>query len=213
MNLDGFSNTARNALVILAVIAVGATLKSMGAIVSPLLLAIFLAVMIDSFARVIRRHLLPFAPRVAVASAIGASLAILTASAVFVTNNASTFLAKARIYEPRVFALLAGEVGRLGVKAPHTIEQLVAQFDPMTYVGSAAEAVQGFTSSAVLVMIYLGFMLASRHAFERKTVRLFRNRDDRHGAMDVLVRVTTGIERYLWIQTVTGVSSPCSAAC
>jgi predicted PurR-regulated permease PerM len=55
-----------------------------------------------------------------------------------------------------------------------------------------------------LVLIYLGFLIASRHAFERKAVRLFREREDRQEALAVFLRVRDGIERYLWIQTVTG---------
>jgi predicted PurR-regulated permease PerM len=56
----------------------------------------------------------------------------------------------------------------------------------------------------LFVLVYLGFLLASRHAFGRKMVRLFRLRQNRREAMLVYTRVRDGIERYLWIQTVTG---------
>jgi len=46
----------RNALVILAVIAVGAALYWMRNILTPLALAMFLAIMIDSFARRLEHH-------------------------------------------------------------------------------------------------------------------------------------------------------------
>lgn len=59
--------------------------------------------------------------------------------------------------------------------------------------------------SFLLVLIYVGFLLASRHGFERKLVKLFPGRDNRHEAMKVFVRVRDGVESYLWIQTVTGV--------
>jgi len=48
---------ARNALVILAVIAAGATLYVLAPILTPLALAMFLAVMIDGFARVLEHRL------------------------------------------------------------------------------------------------------------------------------------------------------------
>ena len=48
---------ARNALVILAVIAGGATLYFLAPILTPLALAMFLAVMIDGFARVLEHRL------------------------------------------------------------------------------------------------------------------------------------------------------------
>ena len=53
----GESSVARNALVILAVLASGATLYLMAGILTPLALAMFLAVMIDGFARVLQHRL------------------------------------------------------------------------------------------------------------------------------------------------------------
>ena len=53
---------ARNALVILAVIAGGTTLYVLAGILTPLALAMFLAVMIDGFARVLE-HRLPHVSR------------------------------------------------------------------------------------------------------------------------------------------------------
>jgi AI-2 transport protein TqsA len=204
MTTSGISATARNSLVILTVIAVGATLRSMAGIVSPLLLAVFLGVMIDSFARVIRRYLPGVKPGLAVAIGILVSVVVFSASALFVADNTGTFLIKLRGYEPRLNAMIAAGASHLGVKAPQTIGQIVGQLDPVAYLGTVAQALQGFSSSAVLVLIYLGFILASRRAFDRKTVKLFRNRNDRHEASNVISRVRNGIERYLWIQTVTG---------
>ena len=51
------SNTTRVSLVILAVIATGAALYWLRGILTPLALAVFLAVMVDGFARVIRMRL------------------------------------------------------------------------------------------------------------------------------------------------------------
>ena len=204
MTTSGFSTTARNSLVILTVIAVGATLRSMAGIVSPLLLAIFLAVMIDSLARVIRRVSPSIRPGVAVGIGILVSVVVFCASAVFVADNTGTFVLKLRGYEPRLNGLIATAASHLGVKAPQNIGQLVGQLDPVAYLGTVAQALQGFSSSAALVLIYLGFILASRRAFDRKTVKLFANRHDRHEASHVILKVRDGIERYLWIQTVTG---------
>ena len=70
--------------------------------------------------------------------------------------------------------------------------------------GSIAIALQGVATNALLVLVYLGFLIVSRRAFERKAVRLFLSRDERHDALRVFLRVRDGVERYLWIQTVTG---------
>ncbi|HLZ84587.1 MAG TPA: AI-2E family transporter, partial [Caulobacteraceae bacterium] len=51
------STIARNALVIIAVILGVGALRWLSGILSPLLLAMFLAVMVDGFSRVLRRRL------------------------------------------------------------------------------------------------------------------------------------------------------------
>jgi predicted PurR-regulated permease PerM len=84
------------------------------------------------------------------------------------------------------------------------VGEIVGQLDPTSYLGSVAQALQGFASSAVLVLIYLGFLLASRHAFERKAIKLFHGRDERLEAMRVIAHIRDCVEKYLWIQSVTG---------
>jgi AI-2 transport protein TqsA len=196
--------TARNAQVVIAVIVAGAALRWMGGIISPLLLAVFLAVMVDGFARAIRRRAPFLPPSAAIAAAIVIAAGLFVAATLIVANNAGAFIGKLGGYAPKLNALIAGAAGRLGVRAPGTVDQIVGQLDPTPYLGTVAQALQGFASSAVLVLVYLGFMIASRHAFERKTVKLFREREDRHEALQVFLRVRDGVERYLWIQTVTG---------
>jgi AI-2 transport protein TqsA len=196
--------TARNALVVLAVIATGAALRWMGGIISPLLLAVFMAVMVDGFARVIRRRVPALPPTAAVAAAIVISVVLFGAAALIVANNAGSFIGRLGGYEPKLNDLIAHAAGRLGIRAPGTIDQIVGQLDPTPYLGTVAQTLQGFASSAVLVLVYLGFILASRHAFERKTVRLFQAREDRQEALQVFLRVRNSVERYLWIQTVSG---------
>jgi predicted PurR-regulated permease PerM len=198
------STTARNALVVIAVILVGAALYWMGAIITPLLLAVFLAVMVDSLARVIQRRLplLPSGAAIVVAIALAGFL--FTTAALIVADNATMFIGKLADYGPRLDALMADMASRFGAKAPHSISEILAQLDPTPYLGNVAQALQGFASSAVLVLIYLGFLLASRHAFERKTIKLFRGRDERQEAMRVFMHIRDAVERYLWIQTVTG---------
>ena len=118
--------------------------------------------------------------------------------------NAAGFLATLAADRPRLDALVAEAARRLGPHAPNSVNQLLSRFDPMQSIGAVAQGLQDFGSAAVLVLIYLGFLIASRHAFERKAVRLFATREARHEALNVFLRIRDGVERYLWVQTVTG---------
>ncbi|MHB8527890.1 MAG: AI-2E family transporter [Caulobacteraceae bacterium] len=197
------SRISRNALVIIAVILTGAALKWLGAILSPLLLAIFLAIMVDGLARSIRRLAPALPASAAVAGAIVVSMALFAGAALIIANNTATFIGSLSSYEPRLNAVIAKAALALRLK-PQSIDQIVSQFDAGPAIGYAAQALQGFVASAGLVLIYLGFLVVSRHTFERKAVRLFRSREERGEALQVFLRIRDSVWRYLWIQTVLG---------
>src|ERR1044072_3480967 len=82
---------SRNALVILAVVAVGAVLYLLADILTPLALALFLAVMIDGFARVLEGRLPGVSRRAAGPLAILLSVVIFVGAAFFIADNATSF--------------------------------------------------------------------------------------------------------------------------
>ncbi len=204
MDFEPKSAIARNALVIIAVILAGATLRWMADIITPLLLAMFLAVMVDAFSRVIRRRLPVLPVGAAVLLAIVLSGLVLVLCAVVVAANATGFLASLTKAEPKINLMISQIAHALRVRGPGTVDHMLRRLDPAEYFGTIANGLEGFVSNAIFVLIYLGFLIASRHAFERKTVKLFRLREERHEAMQVFLRVRDAMERYLWIQTVTG---------
>jgi len=198
------SITGRNALVFLAVIAGAAALYWMRGILTPLAMAVFLAVMIDSFARVLLERVPRFPKNLALPSAILLSMAIFGLCVWVVTANGASFVVQMREYAPRLNDVIAKVAGLVGIKVAPTIGDLINQLNPSRYVGAAAQSLQNFASNAVLVLIYLGFIIASRRGFNRKIVALYPHRAERDGAMQLFQRIRNGIEQYLWIQTVTG---------
>lgn len=203
--------TARNALVVIAVILGGAACRWLADILTPLALALFLAVMIDGFARVLRERVRFLPAWSALPLALTLSVLAFGLTIYVLVDNASGFIAQLPAYGPRLDGVIAKAAGMVGMKVPPTAMQLLQQLNPSKYLGSVAGALQSVASSAVLVLIYLGFVIASRNGFERKAVRMFRNREERREAAEVFTRIRNGIENYLWIQTVTGLMI--SAAC
>ena len=72
---DDVRTTTRNATVVIAAIACAAALYWLRDILTPLALAVFLAVMIDGFARVLSDHT-PFPDRASVPEAVVLSIAM-----------------------------------------------------------------------------------------------------------------------------------------
>jgi AI-2 transport protein TqsA len=198
------SAVSRNALVLLAVIATGGAFYWLAGILTPLALAMFLAVMIDGFARVLEHRLPGVSRRAALPLAVLLSLGIFGGSAFFVAENAAGFASQLVGYTPKLNTLIARAANLVGVHAPVTVSTLIQQLDPAQYVGVVAKALQSFTSTAAFVLIYAGFIMASRRTFERKFVTMFRSREERQEATAAFLRIRNGVEQYLWVQTVTG---------
>ena len=195
---------ARNALVILAVIACGAAMFWLRGIFTPLVLAIFLAVLIDGFARKLRERLSWFPDALALPTAIVVSILFLIGAGIVIAENATSFASQLINYTPRLNDLLTRGANALHVQAPPPLEQLVREFNPAKYGAVVAQSFQNFAGDAFFVLIYLGFIIASRRGFKRKMVAMFRNGGERDRALEAFQEIRGGVESYLWVQTVTG---------
>jgi predicted PurR-regulated permease PerM len=195
------SQLSRVALTFLAVIASGAALYWLSGILTPLALAIFAAIMVDGFARVLEHRLPGVTRRAALPLALLLSLAMFGMAVFIVVQNAGDFVTQLMDYVPKLNRQMAHFAALTHLRIPRTIDQLILQLDPAKYVGQLARSLEGFASTTLFVLVYLGFVLASRGGFERKIVGLFPNREERHDAMNALMRIRDGVEQYLWVQT------------
>ncbi len=199
------SGVARNALVIIAAVMTAYALFWLRNILIPPALALFLVLMVDGLARLLAQRA-PFLPGWA-----DLPVALILSSAAFgltvyaVAANAAGFAAQLMSETARLNALIAGVAGAFGIRVPPTLAQIISQLNPTRYIGDVALALQSFASSAFYVFIYMGFMIASRQGFRKKVGFLFPDRDEREGAAGVFYRIRDGLQRYLFIQTVTAV--------
>jgi predicted PurR-regulated permease PerM len=201
MSMHQKSSTTRNALVVLAVIATGAALLWAQAILTPLALALFLLIMVDGFARAIRNH----ARRLPEWAALPLALAIMAVAAGLtlwvVAENGAGFATQLVSDAPRVNVVLREVAGFFGLGVPPTVASLAEQLNPTRYLGQVVGAMRSFGASALYVMIYLGFLLASRAGFQQKARALFPDAGEFDEANGVFRRIRDGVERYLWITT------------
>ena len=197
----------RNALVILAVIASGGALYLLGDILTPLALAMFLAIMVDSFARRLEQRWPKLPDTASLIVAVILSLLIFGVTAVVVAGNAVSFGNQLVGYGPRLNALIlqfGGLFQFAGVEAPASIAELFRKVDLTKYLSQVVSGLRGVGSDALFVLIYLGFIIAARRGFKRKIVALFPHNAERAEAVAIFNRIRFGVERYLWVQTVTG---------
>lgn len=197
-------NTARNATIVIAVVLCGAAMKWLTDILTPLALAIFLAVMIDGFARVMRERVPWISEQTALPIAIVLAILLFGASVFVIGDNAAGFATQVRDYAPHVNELIARAYALVGQKPPGTVQELVKNADPSQYLLTVANGARAFLGPALFVLIYLAFIIASRRGFRRKLVAMFPHHAERDDAMATFQAIRVGVEQYLWVQTVTG---------
>jgi predicted PurR-regulated permease PerM len=198
------SSAARNALMITAAVAIGAALFFLRPILTPFALALFLMVIIDGLSRVLRRRLPSLTDQGALGVAILVTVAGFSVTVMLIAGNAPSFISQLVADTPRLNAIVHDLAHQLHMHNPPTIQRMARQLDPAKYVGGLAQTLQGLVSTFVFIMIYLGFLFASRSSFRKKALRLFPSPEGHQNATSAFDKIRNGIERYLWVQTVTG---------
>ena len=187
---------------IIAVILAAFALWALRHILTPFILAVFLLVMIGGLENALtRRARVP--TRAALPAAIVLVVAFFGLAIWVISRNTATIVGESSLYVERLNLLLQMAANRLGVQAAPTIDQLFHQLNPSQYFRVAAADVGHILEAFVFVLIYLGFMLASRKSFRNKLTELFQEGD--RGAVGVFERIQLGVESYVWVQTMVGV--------
>ena len=197
---QGSLDVLRNAAVFMAVVIALAVARFFQAILTPLVVATFLLLLIDAVSRVMQRRL-PSSPDWVRGGLAGA--AILTAFAAIgglLAIEAPPFAAELHGLAPKLDALLARSLAMVGA-APITLRQAFSGVDPAHLLARVFGAARSLVSYGVLVIIYFGFLLASRVTFGRKLERLYPSEDRRLGARRVSAAVRDAVERYVRLQT------------
>ena len=202
------STRGRSALtagvMIMTVIATGATFWALRSLLEPLALAVFLLLMIDAMALALTERARWLPSWAALPAAILVIVAVFGLAVWAIADNARDFIAQAGDYADKLDVLLGKASTRFGVGIPSSFDELWADINPKHYAGAAAEALKGIGESAVFVLIYLGFLLASRAGFAAKASRMFADKTSTAEAARIITRVRQGVESYIWVQTLIG---------
>ena len=98
-----------------------------------------------------------------------------------IANGFAGFAAHGAQLHARINTLIAQAAALLHLKVTPTFDQLLSQLDQPAYLGSAAAVFQAVANATLFVLIYLGFLMASRAGFQRKAEALFRKAPSARG--------------------------------
>jgi len=196
--------SGHSAQIILATIATGAALFWLRDILTPLALAIFLAMMIDAMARAIRSRIAGVPGTMATGLSLGLATIILVLCVLVIANNAAHFTERYGSYGNRLDHVI--QKASVAAHLPHelSLSDLIKRANLTKYIGDIAQGLQNFASNLACVLIYMGFIIASGRSFGRKSLAMFPDEQARDRAHSLFLKIRNGVESYLWIQTITG---------
>jgi predicted PurR-regulated permease PerM len=189
-----------NGVFILTVLACMATVHWLRDLLTPVMVAVFSLILIDAIARNVGRAI-PATPewvRVGVAFVI-ISLVLVGAGAL-VVHSLPRFAAD--MTDAAAQAQQAGSqlTSQLNLPRFARFEEL----DLRPYFSDLLANLRTMATDLILVLVYLGFLLASRRSFDHKVQLLFPTSKGREHARRVFRRVRRGAERYVLLQAFKG---------
>jgi AI-2 transport protein TqsA len=207
MNLDvGFSPAARFLVVAAAFVILVAGLQAASSLITPFLLAVFIAVVATPPLRGLRRRGLPnWAAMLFVVLTIAA---IGSAFAIMVTGALDGFTASLPAYQDRLKILvddLALWLDGVGLRTSR--EALQTYVDPARVLGLTGDlvsALSGVLANAFLILLTVIFILLEASGFPAKMRRALRSPEE---STEQLKRVLDSINRYMGIKTLTSLGT------
>lgn len=182
-----------------------ALLYFLRSILVPVVVAFVLAILVDALVRSIDRRV-PQAPAWAVAALAGGLIALGAAGAIYVVaHGAAEMVGQAPALVARLDQLVA-HLGRMGgLDEPLRLNTLIGRVSVPSLAGGVLATVQGVVSGVFLMIVYFGFMLASRARLAPKVRNIAASSRHADAIKKGMGRIAGDIQTYVWVQTLTGV--------
>jgi AI-2 transport protein TqsA len=188
---------------IIATVAIGMVLDTAAHILAPFALAIFIWLVMEGFARAIRK---PFPSIPGWVAHLFAMVVVAASVVIFISvlrGAVVEFAAKSDLYETNINNMIREVYAMLSLDVENApkISNLLFSNDTVRFVEPAIASVQALAGDMVLIMIYVGFLYVTSSSFSRKLDRIFVRPHDRERARLIGAEIRRTMEQYLWVQT------------
>lgn len=190
---------------IIATVAIGMVIAQGARILAPFAMAIFVWLVMEGFARAIRR---PFPNLPDWVAHLFAMAIIAVSIIVFVgvlRGAVEEFGANANDYETRINEMIQQIYAMLGLSNAPRLSTLLYSDATVRFIEPVLSSAQGLAGDIVLIMIYVVFLYVTANSFSRKLDRIFSRATDRERARLIGADVRRTMEHYLWVQTALSV--------
>lgn len=179
-------------------------------ILIPLVLAVFLWYLINAMADAVAR-IYPFPVPVRMCAAISTLVAICWLPIKVTQATIPQVVLAAPKYQRNLRALFKSLSDYIEVDSGWLQDSFMDYLDLPTVVSTVASGFAMFATNALMIFLYVGFLLFEQGSFMRKLPKIFRRAETRSSVISVLGAISDKIRTYLWVKTfvsfLTGVFS------
>lgn len=181
-------------------------------IIIPVIASVILAYIVTALAQYMRRipgigPLIPSPIRFAISIAI--ILLIVGGFVWLIISNINQLILLAPSYQESLLRIIQGVWSNFGEEFGFETEptwetlrrDILGGVSLQSLVGSTVTSLSVFVGTVVIVLVYTGFALAERQAFERKSMRLTESPDDSRRILEIVSVINTRIGDYLATKT------------
>lgn len=182
------------------------------AVLVPFVVAFVLAVLVSGLVRWIRERS-PRAPAWAVSLLAGLVVIVGASGAIFIMAQGMVRLAgEGPALVARIDQLLVDAGRSFHLREPLHLSNIVGNVGIPQVAGLVLSSLQGLVSGVLLMIVYFGFMLAGRERMSRKMDHIGGPPGRARTIRNVVERIASDLETYVWVQTITGAILTASAA-
>ncbi|HWE46922.1 MAG TPA: AI-2E family transporter [Caulobacteraceae bacterium] len=189
---------------VLAIIATIISLWLLRNLLTPLIVAVFLMILIDSVSRQVAR-VAPWTPEwMRVSAGFVLMLLLIALAATVSVRSVHGFALELGAAKYKLLTMVDSATAQLPFSIA-SADTMLHSIDVKAFVFGVLGKAGHLTESTLLGAIYLGFLLASRAAFRHKVELLFPDKQSRGHAQRVIQRVRQSTEDYIGLQTLKAV--------
>ncbi|MES2120218.1 MAG: AI-2E family transporter [Pseudomonadota bacterium] len=189
-----------------------ALLYFMRVILIPFVIAYVLAVLVAALVRFIQNRWAK-APAWAVSTFAGLIVITFAAGGIFAMGQgAARIVGEGPALLARLDQIVV-DVGRsFHIAKPVHLANVIGSISVPQLAGQVFQGLQGLASGLLLMIVYFGFLLAGRQRIARKLAFAAGSSKRATVVRNAVARISTDIETYIWVQTVTGLMITAAAA-
>jgi predicted PurR-regulated permease PerM len=202
---------ARTSQILVGTAAALGLLYFLRSILIPFVVAFVLTVLVGALVRFIRKRWAR-APFWAV-SIIAGLVVIVSASAGLFTiaQGAANIVDQGPALVARLDQILVDLSFSMHLREPLRVSSLIGNVSVAEVAGFILSQLQGLFTGLLLMIVYFGFLLAGRRRIRKKVEAAAGSSERSAAIISIVQRITTDIETYIWVQTVTGLMLTLSA--